>query len=195
MIASRLKVVLENVVDNDQTGFLKGRSIAENISLINNVISYTESKNIPGLLLFVDFEKAFDTIEWAFIERTFHHFGFGSSFIKWINLFYCDIQSCVINNGWSTGFFELGRGVSTRPERSQKKWLRDCEIENVENLDWESIYLLPRLCTVSTKLRNFQFKFLHRKIATNSFLYKIKLSETNLCCFCQTAQETLLHLF
>ena len=111
VIASRLKVVLENLVDNNQTGFLKGRSIAENICLINNVISYTESKNIPGLLLFVDFEKAFDTIEWAFIEKTFHHFGFGSSFIKWINLFYCDIQSCVINNGWSTGFFELGRGV------------------------------------------------------------------------------------
>ena len=91
VIASRLKVVLENLVDNDQTGFLKGRSIAENICLINNVISYTESKNIPGLLLFVDFEKAFDTIEWAFIEKIFHHFGFGSSFIKWINLFYCDI--------------------------------------------------------------------------------------------------------
>ena len=51
------------------------------------------------------------TIEWAFIEKTFHHFGFGSSFIKRINLFYCYIQSCVINNGWSTGFFELGRGV------------------------------------------------------------------------------------
>ena len=67
----------------------------------------------------------------------------------------------------------------------------------MENLDWESIHLLPRLCTVSTKLRNFQFKFLHRRIATNSFLYKIKLLETNCCCFCQTAheQEILLHLF
>ena len=110
-IASRLKAVLQNLVDNDQTGFLKGRSIAENICLINNVISYTESKNIPGLLLFVDFEKAFDTIEWAFVEKTLHHFGFGSSLIKWINLFYRDIQSCVINNGWSAGFFELSRGV------------------------------------------------------------------------------------
>ena len=57
------KAVLQNLIDNDQTGFLKGRSIAENICLINNVISYTETKNIPGLLLFVDFEKAFDTIE------------------------------------------------------------------------------------------------------------------------------------
>ena len=46
----------------------------------------------------------------------------------------------------------------------------------LENLDWESIYLLPRICTLSTKLRNFQFKFLHRRIATNSFLFKI-------CCF------------
>ena len=102
-IASRLKAVLQNLVENDQTSFLKGRSIAENICLINNVISYTESKNIPGLLLFVDFEKAFDTIEWAFVKKTLHHFGFGSSLIKWINLFYRDIQSCVINNGWSAG--------------------------------------------------------------------------------------------
>ena len=95
-IALRLKAVLQNLIDNNQTGFLKGRSIAENICLIDNVISYTEKKNIPGLLLFVDFEKAFDIIEWAFVEKTLQHFGFGSSLIKWINLFYRDIQSCVI---------------------------------------------------------------------------------------------------
>ena len=90
---------------------MKGRSIAVNICLVNNVISYTETKNIPGLLLIVDFEKAFDTNEWAFVEKTLQHFGFGSSLIKWINLFYRDTQSCVINNAWSAGFFELSRGV------------------------------------------------------------------------------------
>ena len=62
----------------------------------------------------------------------------------------------------------------TRPEKSQQKWIRDCELVDVEDLDWESIYLLPRICTLNTKLRNFQFKFLHRRIATNSFLFKIK---------------------
>ena len=77
-IASRLKAVLQNLIDNDQTGL----SIAENICLINNVISYTETKNIPGLLLFVDFEKAIDTTEWAFVEKTLQHFGFGSSLIR-----------------------------------------------------------------------------------------------------------------
>jgi len=65
--------------------------------LINNVISITESKNISVLLPpIVAFEKAFDTIEWAFVEKMFHYFGFGSSFIKWINLFCHDIQSCVV---------------------------------------------------------------------------------------------------
>ena len=83
----------------------------------------------------------------------------------------------------------------TRPVKSQNKWIKDCGLIDVEDFDWESIYLLPRICTLSTKLRNFQFKFLHRRIATNSFLFKIKLSESNLCCFCQSAQETLLHLF
>ena len=85
----------------------------------------------------------------------------------------------------------------TRPEKSQNKWIKDCRLIDVKDLDWESIFLhvLPRICTLSTKLRNFQFKFLHRRIATNSFLFKIKFSESNLCCFCQSAQETLLHLF
>ena len=63
------------------------------------------------MLLFVDFEKTFDTIEWSFVQQTLLCFGFGLSFINWINIFYCDIQSCVVNNGWAGLFFELGRGV------------------------------------------------------------------------------------
>lgn len=110
-IASRLKTVLPTLIDKDQACFLKGRSITENICLINNVISYTELKNIPGMLLFVDFEKAFDTIEWSFVQQTLLCFGFGLSFINWINLFYSGIQSCVANNGLAVLFFELGRGV------------------------------------------------------------------------------------
>ena len=49
-IASRLKFMLSDLIDHDQTGFLKGCSIAENICLINDVISYTHLKDILGLL-------------------------------------------------------------------------------------------------------------------------------------------------
>ena len=75
------------------------------------MINFTAAKNIRGLLLFLDFEKAFDTVEWTFIQKTFQHYNFGPSIISWIKLFYHDIESCILNNGWSSGFFELERGV------------------------------------------------------------------------------------
>ena len=62
-LASHLKKVLPKLVNSDQTGFMKGRFIGENIRLIDGVINFAEVENIPGLLLFLDFQKAFDTVE------------------------------------------------------------------------------------------------------------------------------------
>ena len=105
-VANRLKLVLPKLIDNDQTGLLKGRFIGENIRLIDSVINFTAAKNIPGLLVFLDFEKAFDTIEWPFRHKTFLHFNFGSSILRWIKLFYHDIESCIFNKGWSSKSFQ-----------------------------------------------------------------------------------------
>ena len=110
-IANRLKRVLPKLIDNDQTGFLKGRFIGENIRLIDATINYTIFKNIPGLLLFLDFEKAFYIVEWSFIQKTFRQFNFGSTIINWIKISYNSTESCILNNGWSSDFFKLERGV------------------------------------------------------------------------------------
>ena len=56
-IANRLKNVLPNLINSDQTGFIKGRFIGENIRLMDSIICFAKEKNIPGLLLFLDFEK------------------------------------------------------------------------------------------------------------------------------------------
>ena len=112
-IANRIQKILPKLIYNDQTGFLKGRFIGENIRLIDSIIHYANTKQIPGLLLFIDFEKAFDSIEWAFIKKTLHYYNFRSSLVAWFRLFYSDISSCVQNNGWSwaSDFFPLSRGV------------------------------------------------------------------------------------
>ena len=47
----------------------------------------------------------------------------------------------------------------------------------------------------SAKLRKFQFKLLHRRIVTNSFLHKIGIKNRNSCTFCEVERETLFHLF
>ena len=69
-----MKKVLPDLINSDQTGFLKGRSIGENVRLIDSVITYAESQNISGILLFIDFEKAFDTLEWHFIEKPLRYY-------------------------------------------------------------------------------------------------------------------------
>ena len=62
-------------------------------------------------------------------------------------------------------------------------------------MNWENTYRLPFLCTTETKLRVFQFMFLHRRIATNDFLFKIGLKQADSCSFCGEFTETLAHLF
>ena len=109
--ANRLKIVIPKIVNNDQTGFIKGRFIGENIRLIEGIINYTATQSIPGQLLFLEFEKAFDTVETSFIWKTLEYFNFGSSIINWIKLCYQNIESSILKNGWANGYFTLDRGV------------------------------------------------------------------------------------
>ena len=108
-IANRFKTVLPKLINNDQTGFMKGRFIGENTRLIDGIIQYAAQHNTPGLLLFIDFEKAFDSLEWPFIQDTLRFFGFGPPIINWVRTFYCRIESCVLNNGWSGSFFPTAK--------------------------------------------------------------------------------------
>ena len=91
---------------------MKGRFIGENIRLIDGIIQYATQHNFPGLLLFIDFEKAFDSLEFPFIFDTVRFFGFGPLLINWVTSFYCNTESYVLNNGWSSKFFQPQRGVS-----------------------------------------------------------------------------------
>ena len=58
---------------------MKGRFIGENIRLIDGIIQYATQHNVPGLLLFIPFEKASDSLEWPFIFDTLRFYGFGPS--------------------------------------------------------------------------------------------------------------------
>ena len=74
-------------------------------------MEYTDIKKMPGILLFVDFEKAFDTIEWSFISKTLEVFKFGCNFKKMFSVIYNNVQNSVMNGGRMTNYFEVTRGV------------------------------------------------------------------------------------
>ncbi|KAL9964041.1 hypothetical protein ACROYT_G027615, partial [Oculina patagonica] len=105
-LARRMEKVLPKLVCSDQTGFVNGRYIGQNIRLLNDIMEYTDIKKLPGIFLFVDFEKAFDTIEWNFISKTLDVFKFGCTFKKWFSVIYNNVQSSVMNGGRMTNYFE-----------------------------------------------------------------------------------------
>jgi hypothetical protein len=109
-IANRLKNVLPSLINEDQTGFMVNRYMGDNIRLIYDLICYLNYNNIPGLLLCIDFEKAFDSVDWNFMMKVLKAFGFGPSICQWVQTFYMNIKSCVIVNGHVTPWFLIGRG-------------------------------------------------------------------------------------
>ena len=111
VIAKRMENVLPNIIGDHQTAFIKGRYIGENIRLVEDILDYTNQNHIPGMLLFADLEKAFDSVEWNFLMATLKKFNFGPNMLSWIKCFYSNIKSCVINKGFSSGWFDLTRGV------------------------------------------------------------------------------------
>ena len=109
-IAERVKSVLHILINDNQTGFIPGRYIGENIRLIYDILAFTEENDIPGILLLIDFEKAFDTVSWDFIQKTLTFFNFGNSIIHWIKTFYNKITSCVTQNCFLSERFHIQRG-------------------------------------------------------------------------------------
>ena len=111
VLANRLQKVLPEVISKDQSGYLKGRNISTNIRSIFDIIDYVEKSNTSGLLAFLDFEKAFDKLNWTFIQKALSHFGFGLKFREYVSTLYTKIESCIINNGTTSKYFAIKSGI------------------------------------------------------------------------------------
>ena len=79
-------------------------------------MDFTKIKNLPGIAVFLDFEKAFDSVEWDFLQICLQSFNsiflsIGPQFRRWVSIFYNNITSCVLKNGYASNHFFLERGV------------------------------------------------------------------------------------
>ena len=78
--------------------------------------------------------------------------------------------------------------------KSQTKW--NGVFQNIDLiLNWKTIYTVPKVCCINTKLYWFQYRILHRILATNDLLNKMNIKQNNLCTFCNEEIEKLEHLF
>jgi exonuclease III len=109
-LSNRMKSSLDVIISDTQSGFMKGRYIGENTRFIYDLMSYTESKNIPGLLVLVDFEKAFDSVSWCFMYKVLNYFGFGKTFIEWIKILNTNFKASVLQYGHLSDQIHIQRG-------------------------------------------------------------------------------------
>ena len=110
-LSKRLESVLEQIIHPDQSCGVPKRSIIDNCHLIRDIIDYANIKNINGILLSLDQEKAFDKISHQYLFETLKAFGFGDSFISWIKAIYNDVSSNVIVNHFISDSFPVQKSV------------------------------------------------------------------------------------
>ena len=188
-IANRLKNILGSIIDEDQTGFLQDRFIGENTRLIYDVIFYAQKYNIPGLLLLIDFEKAFDSIEWSFIDNVLNFYNFGPDFIKWINTFYKNIESSCLINGHMSEWFLIQRGCRQGDPISSYIFILCAEvlailIRNNNNIKGINIgnteYVISQFADDTTLILNGTEKSLRTAMDTLKFYERISGLKINI---------------
>ena len=110
-LAEKLKHVLPELISSNQTAYVKNRYISKSGRLISDVIEMCHILDISGYLVTMDIEKAFDSLNHDFLLSVLKKFGFGENFIHWIKVLLNNQQSCVINGGFTTPYFNLEKGA------------------------------------------------------------------------------------
>ena len=105
----KFKKVLPKLISNDQKGFIKDRYIGENIRTVFDGVEYLKDTKSLGMLPLIDFEKAFDSLEWDYLQLILTAYNFGPEFISGVSTLYANSNSSVINNGFFTNFFDISR--------------------------------------------------------------------------------------
>ena len=114
-LANRIKPVLNTIIGHHQKAYVPGRYIAECTRNTYDLFSYAKTNNLPGMMLLIDFEKAFDSVDFGFLVATLEMFGFGEYFVNWIKIILgCNIGTnfkgvTVVNGNISTPF-NISRG-------------------------------------------------------------------------------------
>ncbi|KAJ1702307.1 hypothetical protein LUZ63_002086 [Rhynchospora breviuscula] len=111
VLALRLKPFLPDLITPCQTGFIRGRMIAENFTVARELVAHLNSSSSPSVLLKIDFLKAFDMVDWSFLNTILTQRNFPPNYISWINLLLTTASSSVLLNGCRSRPFKHKRGV------------------------------------------------------------------------------------
>ena len=108
-LSKRLKNVPPSLISDDQSAYVDERFISEGRRLIADVLKTIDMLKLNGVLVTVDIQKAFDSVNHQFLILTLKTYGIVKMFIKWVKTLLNNQESCIINGGFTTKYFKLNR--------------------------------------------------------------------------------------
>lgn len=94
------KKVIDKLISKEQSAYIKERFIGINARVVLDIYEYCMEHANDVILLFIDFEKAFDSVEWNFLFHVLKKLNLWDNFITWVNILYTNSIFRIKNNGW-----------------------------------------------------------------------------------------------
>ncbi|GJS23993.1 cysteine-rich receptor-like protein kinase [Tanacetum coccineum] len=111
ILAERVKRVIGNIIGEVQNAFIEGRYILDGVLIANETMEFLKQKKMKGIIFKVDFEKAYDSINWSYLMEIIEWMRFGSRWHKWVMACLRSASISILVSGSPTNKFYIGRGV------------------------------------------------------------------------------------
>ncbi|GJR82179.1 RNA-directed DNA polymerase, eukaryota, reverse transcriptase zinc-binding domain protein [Tanacetum coccineum] len=111
ILANRLVTVLGNIVNDMQSAFIKDRKILDGPFILNEIFQWCKLKKKHSFILKIDFEKAYDSVHWDYLDDVLRKFGFGEKWCGWIQECLRSSWGLVLVNGSPTEEFQFFKGL------------------------------------------------------------------------------------
>jgi hypothetical protein len=111
VLAVRLGKVMNLLIASNQSAFIKGRNLVDGVLVVNELVDLAKHQRKDCMIFKVDFEKAYDSVDWGFLEYMLRRFGFCDVWIGWMRACVFGGSLSVLVNGSPTGEINIQRGL------------------------------------------------------------------------------------
>ncbi|GKU98554.1 hypothetical protein SLEP1_g11546 [Rubroshorea leprosula] len=111
VLANRLKNVMSEIISETQSAFVGGRQLVDSVLVLNEVVDEVRSRKTPAFVFKADFQKAYDCVNWSYLDWMMDRFGFGAKWRGWIKECLSTTRCSMLVNGSPTEEFDLEKGL------------------------------------------------------------------------------------